>query len=143
MTRIFILLALLAAPLAAQPKALILISIDGLPPAYLNSADKYQLKIPTLRRLMAAGAHAESVRNVMPTVTYPNHTTLITGVAPARHGISSNTVFDPLGASDGGWYWYARDIKAPTLWDVVHASGKTVGNIAWPVSVGANSVDAN
>ena len=54
------LLVLLAAPLFAQPKALVLISIDGLPPALLNSADKYKLKIPTLRRILAEGAHAET-----------------------------------------------------------------------------------
>ena len=139
--RMLIGLFLLAMPAFAQTRALVLISIDGLPPAYLTAADKYQLKIPTLRRLMAEGVHAESVRNVMPTVTYPNHTTLITGVAPARHGISQNTTLDPDNKNLGGWYWYSEDIKVPTLWDVAAKAGWPVGSVSWPVSVGARGVN--
>ena len=54
------------------------------------------------RHLCRAG-----VRNALPTVTYPNHTTLITGVWPAKHGIPNNPTFDPLQKNMGGWYWYA------------------------------------
>ena len=139
--RVLIGLFLVTSTLFGQPKALVLISIDGLPPAYLNDADKYQLKIPTLRRLMAEGSHASSVRNVMPSVTYPNHTTLITGVLPARHGIFQNTTFDPDHKNMDGWYWYAEDIKVPTLWDVAAKAGWTVGSVSWPVSVGARGVN--
>jgi predicted AlkP superfamily pyrophosphatase or phosphodiesterase len=135
-----VLVLLFAATLSAQTRALVFISIDGLPPAYLNDADKYQLKIPTLRRLMAEGAHAESVRNVMPSVTYPNHTTLITGVLPVRHGILQNTTFDPEHKNLDGWYWYSEDIKVPTLWDVAAKAGWAVGSVSWPVSVGARGV---
>jgi predicted AlkP superfamily pyrophosphatase or phosphodiesterase len=42
-----------------------------------------------------------------------------------------------------GWYWYAQDIKVPTLWDQVHAKGGVVASIGWPVSVGARSIDDN
>lgn len=136
-----LLAALLPLPLLAAP--VLLISIDGLRPGDITDAAARGVKAPALRALMAEGAYATGVRNVLPTVTYPNHTTLITGVAPARHGIGSNTVFDPLGAADGGWYWYASDIKVPTLWDHVHDAGRTVANIGWPVSVGAASIDAN
>ena len=48
-------------------------------------------------------------------MTYPSHTTLLTGVAPAAHGIESNTPFDPLNVNREGWYWYAEDIKVATL----------------------------
>src|SRR5204862_248737 len=80
-------------------------------------ADKHGLKIPTLRRFVTEGAYAEGVQGVIPTVTYPSHTTLITGVWPAKHGILSNTVFEPLRTGPANWYWYADDIRAPTLWD--------------------------
>lgn len=136
-----LLAALLPAAVLAAP--VLLISIDGLRPGDLIDAEARGVKAPALRALMAKGAYATGVRNVLPTVTYPNHTTLITGVVPARHGIGSNTVFDPVGAADGGWYWYASDIKVPTLWDRVHDAGKVVANIGWPVSVGASSIDAN
>ncbi len=136
-----LLAVLLPLPLLAAP--VLLISIDGLRPGDLIDAEARGVKAPVLRALMAEGAYATGVRAVLPTVTYPNHTTMITGTAPARHGIGSNTVFDPVGAADGGWYWYASDIAVPTLWDQVHDAGKTVANIGWPVSVGASSIDAN
>ena len=77
------------------------------------------------------------VTGVTPTVTYPSHTTLVTGVAPAVHGILNNTPFDPLGENAGGWYWYADDIKVPTLWDVAGDAGLVTANVDWPVTVGA------
>jgi predicted AlkP superfamily pyrophosphatase or phosphodiesterase len=115
----------------------VLISIDGLKPEYLLEADSRGLKIPNLRALVARGAHASGVMGVVPTVTYPSHTTLVTGVAPARHGIITNSTFDPFNRNQGGWYWYASDIRVPTLWDAVMDAGRTTGNVHWPVTVGA------
>ena len=126
--------------LGAQPTAphpVVLVSIDGLKPEYVLQADAHGLKIPHLRALLARGAHASGVVGVVPTVTYPSHTTLVTGVAPARHGIISNNTFDPLNRNQGGWYWYASDIRVPTLWDAVMSAGRTTGSVHWPVTVGA------
>lgn len=137
-------LLLLSVCLSAQntkTSALLVISIDGLAAGYLNDADKYQLKIPTLRRLIAEGAHATGVRGVFPTVTYPSHTTLLTGVSPAKHGILENTTFDPQSRNQGGWYWYAEDIHVPTLWDVAAKAGYPVGSVSWPVTAGARSIN--
>jgi predicted AlkP superfamily pyrophosphatase or phosphodiesterase len=83
------------------------------------------------------------VTGILPTLTYPSHTTLITGATPARHGIVNNLTFDPTQINREGWYWYASDIKVPTLWDAAHAAHLTTGNIHWPVSVGARSIDWN
>src|SRR5262249_30701724 len=121
---------------SAKP-TLVMISIDGLRPDYVTAADALGLKIPNLRRFIKDGAFADGVVGVIPTVTYPSHTTLITGVWPAKHGILGNTMFDPLGKNQGGWYWYAEDIKAPTLWDAARQAGMTTASIQWPVSVGA------
>jgi predicted AlkP superfamily pyrophosphatase or phosphodiesterase len=116
---------------------LLLISIDGLRPDYVTAADSYQAKIPHLRRFLKDGAFADGVEGVIPTVTYPSHTTLITGVWPAVHGILANTTFDPRRENQGGWYWYTEDIRVPTLWDVARQAGMTTASIQWPVSVGA------
>ncbi len=129
-------------PAQAGP-AVLLISIDGLHPSNVLEADRHGLKIPTLRRLLREGAHATAVRGVLPTVTYPSHTTMVTGVWPARHGIPANTPFDPLNRNHGGWYWYAEDIKVPTLWDAARAAGYVVGSVSWPVSVGAPGITWN
>jgi len=127
-------------PMAGQEKAtplLVVISVDGLRPDYITAADQHGAKVPELRRFLREGTYADGVTGVVPTVTYPSHTTLVTGVWPARHGIWGNTVFDPLGKNYQGWYWYAEDIRVPTLWDAATAAGRTTASIQWPVTVGA------
>jgi predicted AlkP superfamily pyrophosphatase or phosphodiesterase len=128
------------APAAAGP--VLMISVDGLRPADVIQAEKLGLGVPTLQHMMRAGAYAEGVTGVLPTLTYPSHTTLISGVAPARHGIANNLTFDPTNINQIGWDWYAEDIKAPTLWSAAHAAGLITVNVHWPVSVGA-PVDYN
>src|SRR3954471_7173932 len=123
--------------------ALVVVSIDGMHPGYISDADQYHLKIPVLRRLYRTGAHAPGVRGVLPTVTFPSHTTLVTGVWPARHGIFNNTIFDPEGKDLGDWYWYSEDIRVPTLWKAAADAGYTVGSVSWPVSVGAPGITYN
>jgi len=139
------LLLMLIAPawfgLIAQNRTLVpvvLISIDGLKPDYVLEADKHGLKIPNLRRLSAEGAHASGVTGVLPTVTYPSHSTMVTGVAPAKHGIIANSPFDPFSKNMNGWYWYAEDLKVPTLWDACAKAGIPTSSVDWPVTVGAN-----
>lgn len=126
-------------PAVARPpqghSPVVLISIDGLKPEYVLNADADGLKIPNLRRFLNEGTYSTGVRGVVPTVTYPSHTTIITGVSPAKHGIYANTTFDPLRKNDGGWYWYSEDIKVPTLWDAAAAARLTTANVHWPVSV--------
>ncbi|PYQ02073.1 MAG: alkaline phosphatase family protein [Acidobacteria bacterium] len=132
-------LCVFVAAAAAQAPApiVLMISVDGLRPDYVTAADKHGLKIPALRRFVAEGAFAEGVEGVIPTVTYPSHTTLITGVSPAKHGIFSNTIFDPLRTGPAAWYWYAEDIRVPTLWDAAARAGWATASVQWPASVGA------
>ena len=135
------LLLLLAAANAASAQTphhpVLLISVDGMRPDYVTQADRHHLRIPTLRRMMAQGAYAEGVQGVFPTVTYPSHTTLVTGVAPAVHGIRNNQLFDPERRFSGAWYWYAPDIKVPTLYTAAQAAGLATGSVSWPVTADA------
>jgi predicted AlkP superfamily pyrophosphatase or phosphodiesterase len=126
--------------LAAQDKPvplLVVISVDGLRPDYITAADEHGAKVPELRKFLREGTYADGVTGVVPTVTYPSHTTLMTGVWPAKHGILANTTFDPLGKNFQGWYWYAEDIRVPTLWSAAAAAGRTTASIQWPVTAGA------
>lgn len=132
---------MLASPAAANP--VLMISIDGLRARDVIDAPARGLKIPHLTAMMKTGSYAEGVRDMLPSVTYPNHTTLITGVAPALHGIADNLAFDPQQKNMEGWYWYSSDIKVPTLWDAVKAKGGLVANYGWPVSVGASAIGDN
>jgi predicted AlkP superfamily pyrophosphatase or phosphodiesterase len=136
-------LALAAAAVPAQAEPVLMISIDGLRPLDVIEAEKRGLKLPNLTRFLREGSYATGVRGVLPTVTYPSHATLITGVSPARHGIVGNTTFDPLLINRDGWFWYASDYKAQTLWQAARRGGVKVGNIHWPVSVGAEGITWN
>lgn len=123
---------------AAGPEAtsrVVMISVDGMMPAYYLRADELGLKIPNLRALMKAGAYAR-VTGVLPTVTYPSHTTLITGVVPRKHGIGANTYFDPQEKAAGAWRWYADEVQVPTLVSSARAKGVSTASVSWPVSVG-------
>lgn len=136
--------ALLAiTPLPALAEPVLLISIDGLRPGDVLEADKRGLALPNLRRFLTDGAHASGVTGVLPTLTYPSHTTLMTGVSPGKHGIVSNNSFDPMQINQGGWYWYAQDVKVPMLWDAAAKAGLSTGNIHWPVSVAARGISWN
>src|SRR5262252_8154679 len=116
---------------------LVMISVDGMRPDYITEADARGTKVPNLRRFMREGAFAEGVQGVIPTVTYPSHTTLITGVWPAKHGIYANLLFDPLEKGKQAWYWYAEDLKVPTLYDAAREAGRKTASVQWPVTVGA------
>ena len=112
----------------------IVISIDGMKPE--TYTEPGLAHVPTLRRLAAQGVFANGVVGVLPTLTFPSHTTLITGVPPAVHGIYNNRILDPENRSYGAWYWYARDIKVRTLTEAVRARGLTTAAVSWPASVG-------
>jgi predicted AlkP superfamily pyrophosphatase or phosphodiesterase len=124
----------------AWARTLVVISIDGMKPGYVTEAAKHGIKLPNLERFMAQGTYADGVVGVAPTVTYPSHTTLMTGVWPAEHGILSNTTFDPLRKNLGGWYWYASAIRVPTLWGAAGKAGIVVASVNWPVSVDAKGI---
>jgi predicted AlkP superfamily pyrophosphatase or phosphodiesterase len=124
----------IAAGAPAEPRV-VMISVDGLMPAYWLRADELGLRVPNLRKLMADGAYAR-VTGVLPTVTYPSHTTLITGVPPRKHGIGANTYFDPQEKAAGAWRWYADEVLVPTLVSAAREKRVSTGAVSWPVSVG-------
>ena len=142
MRRLATLIALLlASPAAASP--VLMISLDGLRPGDISDAKARGMNLPVLSGLRAEGASAQGVVGVLPTLTYPSHTTLVTGVSPGRHGVVNNLTFDPEQKNQGGWYWYTSDVKVPTLWQAAHAAGLSTANVHWPVTVGATGIDEN
>jgi predicted AlkP superfamily pyrophosphatase or phosphodiesterase len=119
--------------LSAQDSHVVLISIDGLRPEFYMDS---QWGMVNVREGMKNGAYAEGVRGSFPSVTYPSHTTIVSGVLPAKHGIYYNTPVEPLGIS-GKWFWYYKDIKVPTIWTAAKDAGLTTAGVSWPVTVGA------
>jgi len=129
------LLLFLAFAASAQKAKLLVLSVDGLDNRYLRDADAMKLKIPNIRRLVSEGAWAsDGVVGEVPTVTWPSHTTLLTGVPPRVHGILGNR--RPK-AQGGDYYWTYDLLKVQTLWDSAKRAGLTTAAVTWPVTVNA------
>ena len=122
---------------AQQIPHVLLISIDGLlPSTYTGPAPP---AAPTLRKLASEGTSADGVVGVLPTVTFPSHTTIISGVHPATHGIIDNRIVDAEARSRGGWFWYAREIRVPTLITAARARNLTTAAVNWPVTIASDA----
>ena len=93
----------------------------------------FSLKAPTRR----------AFTGFYPTVTYPSHTTLVTGVLPAEHGIYNSAIVEPEHHFDGAWYWYSDSVKVPTLWGAAHAAGLHTASVSWPVTVDSDAINDN
>lgn len=76
------------------------------------------------------------MRGIYPTLTYPSHTTIITGQYPREHGIINNTKLQSQRPSPD-WYWYQRDVKVPTLYDLVRQRHRKTAAFLWPVTAGS------
>lgn len=144
MKRALVLLVVLcmgAAAVKPRPRVL-LVSIDGLWARDLQRAESAGVRLPVLDSLRRAGALAAGVVGSFPSVTYPSHTTIITGVPPARHGIYSNRR-TPLPTDTSAlevWYWEAASIRVPTLFDAAHAAGLKTAAVGWPVTADNPSI---
>jgi predicted AlkP superfamily pyrophosphatase or phosphodiesterase len=138
--RLQVLALLLCANVASFGASVLLISIDGMRPDAVTAAEQHGLKTPNLRRFMTAGTYADGVTGVTPTITYPSHTTIVTGVWPAQHGILGNVKFDPLMQNMSGWYWYGSEIRVPTLWSAADEAGIVTASLNWPATVGVKGV---
>jgi predicted AlkP superfamily pyrophosphatase or phosphodiesterase len=121
--------------------SVLMISVDGMRPDYITKATAHGLKVPVLRSFMQNGMYANGVVGVVPTVTFPSHATLVTGVWPETHGIYNNVRFDPLNRNKDAWYWYASDIKAPTLWHRAAQAGIVTASVFWPSTTNADDID--
>ncbi|MFP4094643.1 MAG: alkaline phosphatase family protein [Cyclobacteriaceae bacterium] len=130
---VFLLLLSSSLSFGQSSEHVVLISVDGFRPEFYQE-EKWPA--PNLKQMAAKGVSASGVRGVFPSVTYPSHTTLITGAKPISHGIYYNAPFEPEGQT-GRWYWESEQIQVPTLWDAVRAAGKKSASFIWPVSVGA------
>lgn len=127
----------------ASDRYVVLISVDGLAHYYF---DDPKAPMPTIRKLAAEGARAKTMRTSFPTVTWPNHTALVTGVQPWKHGVIGNDYFDrdQLKAVPyilDALFSKEELVKAPTIYDLAHEAGMKTAAICWPASRGAKSLD--
>ena len=140
----FVLIGILL-PLPAYPGTndhVVLITIDGLAAFYL--ADP-QAPLPTLRKLAAEGASAEALRVSNPTTTWPNHTTLVTGMHSEKHSVLFNGLLVRNGPGETVGIEAERDkrdlVAVPTIYDQFHSVGYRTAAINWPCTRGATTLD--
>jgi predicted AlkP superfamily pyrophosphatase or phosphodiesterase len=126
---------------ASRGPIVVLITIDGFPARALKDP---RLPMPTLRKLEADGAHADAMLPVNPTVTWPNHTSLITGVDAITHHVMANGLitFPPDGNGPKIEPWVPKDdlVYARTLYDAAAEKGMTTGQVDWVAIYGAKNV---
>ncbi len=119
-----------------EKKRLLLISAD----AMVFEDLKYLEELPQIRRLIENGSRVNRAKSIYPTLTYPCHTTMISGCFPDRHGVVNNEEFQP-GKTGGPWNWYHSSVKIRDLFDACKEAGYTTGAVGWPVTGNHPSVD--
>lgn len=107
----------------------------------MTEAAKHGLHLPVLEQMMHKGWYAEGVVAVTPTLTFPGHATLVTGVSPKEHGIFNNVRFSATQRNKDVWFWYASDLKSRTLWDAAKDAGLTTASAFWPETVNNDHID--
>ena len=116
----------------------VLITISGLRADHANDPDSFRLKIPNLQSLRANGSHAVGVESVYPSQRIPAHVSMVTGVLPADHGITSDVPFDEqTGASATSTVRSAKTIKADTVWEAANRADLTSAAIGFPMTTDA------
>lgn len=97
-------------------------------------------KLPTFGKIWDRCARVNRVRSIYPSLTYPAHATMMTGVRPGRHGIVNNEVAK-MGEQSSDWEWFADALKVPTVFDAAHEQQLTTAGVFWPVTGNLRSVD--
>ena len=139
-----VLALLLVGPLCAANKDrhVVLVTIDGFP---AGSWHDPSLPIPTLRQLAAEGASADAMTVSNPSITWPCHTTLITGVTPQKHGVLFNGLLVRQGSGKPPkiepWVDKSKLVLVPTLYDVAHAAGLTTAESDWVAVTRPGTID--
>ncbi len=127
-----------AAPQPRKPMAVV-ISLDAFGASLLNQP---LLPVPTLRALMKSGSYARSMQPVNPTVTWPNHTSMVTGVSPAKHGLIANgQITDQRTGKLPSVEFHAEKtalVHVPTVYDRAHDAGLVTAEMDWVAIEHAN-----
>lgn len=112
-----------------KAKHLIIISFDAISSQDFN----YIKNLSNFKTLLDSASYCNNVLSVYPSLTYPAHTTIITGKYPINHGITNNTLLQP-GKASPDWYWFRKYIKSETLYDKAIDAGMTAAALLWPVT---------
>jgi predicted AlkP superfamily pyrophosphatase or phosphodiesterase len=129
-------------PGAHRASMVVVISLDAFGASLL---DQPMLPVPTLHALMKSGSYARSMQPVNPTVTWPNHTSMITGVTPAKHGLIANGQITGQRTGSIPTVEFHADktdlVRVTTVYDRAHDAGLTTAEMDWVAVENAKSID--
>lgn len=95
--------------------------------------------LPNFKRFLSHGARVDKVRSIYPTITYPVHATVSTGVYPSKHGILLNGNFE-IGNKD--WNWFADSLKWEyDIFRSAKEAGLSTAAVFWPVTGNHRYID--
>jgi arylsulfatase A-like enzyme len=102
------------------------------------------LPAPTLHKLMQEGAYATAMRPINPTVTWPNHTAMVTGVNASRHHVIANGLIvnqrtDTPPKIDANAP-KSRLVAVPTVYDAAQKAGLTTAEVDWVAVMDADGI---
>lgn len=97
---------------------------------------------PAFAEMFGQGSAVRKVRSIYPTVTYPCHTTMVTGCYPDKHGLYNNSIFCP-GTVNGDWNWFHAPVRTKDIFTVASEAGLKTASLFWPVTAGHPYIDYN
>lgn len=102
---------------------------------------EYLKTLPNYRKYLEGGALVKRVRSIYPSVTYPCHTTMVTGAYPDKHGITSN--FDrKLSMENMPWTWFHSYVKTQDIFTAAKRAGYSTAAVFWPVTACHPDIDS-
>ena len=101
---------------------------------------EYFKTLPNYKKYIAGGAEIKNVSSIYPSVTFPAHVTMMTGLYPDKHGVFSNMQLIP-GSDPTPWQWNYDFIHGTDIFRVAKAAGKTTAAVLWPVTAFNPSID--
>ena len=107
----------------------VVVSVDALVYEDLETLSKLYALAPRWDKM----ARVDRVRSIYPTITYPCHSTMMTGVYPDRHHIVNNEA-PILGVEHCLWQHFRSSVKAPSIFDAAKKAGLTTAAVFWPVT---------
>ena len=112
------------------PKRVMIVSFDAVGAKDLE----YLQTLPNFQRFFEQAALCSHVNSVCPSLTYPAHTSIVTGRMPKNHGIVNNTKIQPNRKDPD---YHRKWIRSTTLYDEAKKKGMTTAGLLWPVAAGS------
>ncbi len=95
---------------------------------------------PVFSKFLNEGARVNRIRTIYPSLTYPAHTSMLTGARCGKHGIVNNEPSE-TGNLKCDWYWFHDKVRIPDIHDAAKKADLRTASVFWPVTGAHGSID--